>query len=43
MNPRAVVAWALFASIGYLSGGIHSAIVGLTIGLALSFLVSLIK
>ena len=38
MNPTALVFWALLTGVGYLFSGWHGALVGLLIGLAVSFL-----
>ena len=42
MNPTALVFWALLTGVGYLFSGWHGALVGLLIGLAVSFLADLL-
>jgi hypothetical protein len=40
MNPIAIIFWALCGLVGYLIGDGHGAVIGLTAGLSVSFLVS---
>ena len=41
MNPTAMIMWALLGCIGFLLSGSYGAIVGVTIGLGISFMADL--
>lgn len=42
LNPNALLLWLILACIGFLVSGLHGAVVGLLIGLVISFLAQIL-